>query len=289
MTVDAHVHAFTARDATNPRATSEVFPPERAEPIEQLLAESFAHQVSAVVLVALAGQEQYVIEACQTNPGRVFSVMTLEGRSVWPSPATLDQWRASGVLGLRLLDLSQADTLAGDPVALDYRLDQMAEAGMLLSVYLPEAQLPRLETLATRHPGLRLVLNHSGCPCGSARVDRWRRPQMTIDWHAPWRTQTLQLSRFANVCVCLSGAYAFDLSGPPYREANTWAGELIGAFGAERLAVGTDAPWIQAEPGYSVELQAFTPALAQLPASEHQLVLAASAMGLTTSDGQEQT
>lgn len=276
MIVDAHVHALEARDAQHPRAVSDVFPAERSEPVELLLGEMDRAGVRAAVLVSLPGQERWIVEQLAGRRERLAGVIVLDGREAWPDARTLARWRAAGVRGLRLTALRDA----GGRAALAARLAQAADAGLLVSCFVPGEEAAALDALVAKLPAATFVLNHCALPRGAAHADRLRRPSVAIDWDGDWREHVLRLLDRPNVRVCLSGGYAFADGPPPYEPVLRWARTLLERCGAERLMLGSDWPWIRPAPGYRAELDAFAPLLADLDRTRRSQIEHATASTL---------
>ena len=64
------------------------------------------------------------------------------------------------------------------------------------------------------------------------------------------RHNTLGLAQFPNVCVKLSGQYAFSQEPYPYLDLRRWHEQLVKDMGADHCMWATDFPWIQEDPGY---------------------------------------
>lgn len=260
--IDAHVHAFVQASASR-RAVSPVFPAERSEPVEDLIATMDREHVERAVLVALPGQERYLLSALRAHRGRLAGVMTLENRRDWPEDETVDRWRSAGVRGLRITSGVDATRRAGGPEALVRRIAALSAYGLLVSWYGTEHDHAILAQLVADVPQARFVLNHCGIPRGRATVDRWLRPSLRASRNGQWRQRILALARMPNVAICLSGAYAFSRGGD-YEPIREWGSELASAFGPARLMLGSDFPWIREHPGYEAELNAFAPVIGRL-------------------------
>ncbi|HIM55887.1 MAG TPA: hypothetical protein EYM39_04200 [Candidatus Latescibacteria bacterium] len=62
---------------------------------------------------------------------------------------------------------------------------------------------------------------------------------------------TRGLHQYENVCVHLSGQYAFSREPWPYRDLADWHACLKSVFGSTRLMGATVFPWIVEDPGYA--------------------------------------
>ena len=255
MRVDAHVHAFETAGRHDLRNSTQVFPDGRREPVEQLLADFSAAQIDAAVLVALPGQEAYVLRALAEHREQLAGVLTMEGRRQWPSADDLERWASSGVAGLRFTSLADAERLAGSAAALARGLGDLGGRGLTVSCFLPAHEWSFLARLASQLPSTRFVLNHCGLPRGDSRVDEWRRPRSLAAWQNGSSADVF--ADMENVWVCLSGSYAYSSQEPPYRDVQEWAAHLVVRFGPQRLMRGSDYPWVRTRPGYAAELETF--------------------------------
>ena len=74
---------------------------------------------------------------------------------------------------------------------------------------------------------------------------------------------------YPNVCVHLSGHYAFSRQSYPYVDLDGWQQSLRMVFGCERLMWATDFPWIDVDPGYGNLVDLPHKSLPDLTAVEH--------------------
>ena len=57
-------------------------------------------------------------------------------------------------------------------------------------------------------------------------------------------------AKHPSVHVHFSGHYAFSGAPYPYRDLQETTDRIYAAFGAERMVMASDWPWIREEPGY---------------------------------------
>lgn len=138
--------------------------------------------------------------------------------------------RTPKLLGLRpmLQDLGDPRWILGSAVR--PALDAMADHGLVFDALVRAAQLPAILTLATRHPGLSIVVDHFGKPRIDGVPDR------------AWLDAIAALAGMPNVTIKLSGLLS---EAPPRAGASMlapWFDAVAGSFGAERILWGSDWP-----------------------------------------------
>jgi predicted TIM-barrel fold metal-dependent hydrolase len=85
------------------------------------------------------------------------------------------------------------------------------------------------------------------------------------------------LHQYPNVCVKLSGQYAFSKEPFPYADLAGWHSPLLRAFGADRLMWATDSPWILEEPGYDNLTRVIDTQLPDLNEKDRALIMGGTA------------
>src|SRR5207237_8324014 len=89
-----------------------------------------------------------------------------------------------------------------------------------------------LGTIAERHPGLKLHIDHHGRGGGGgAGTDEAAFANLG---------EMLALARYPNVAVKLSGAPSYSSQPYPYRNIHTYIQQIFDAFGPQRCSWGTD-------------------------------------------------
>lgn len=134
------------------------------------------------------------------------------------------------LLGLRpmLQDLDDPDWILG--AAIRPALDAMARHGLVFDALVRAEQLPAILTLATRHPGLSIVLDHFG------------KPRIGDTPDSAWLDAIAALAGMPNVTIKLSGLLT---EAPAHADAATlapWFAHVANCFGADRILWGSDWP-----------------------------------------------
>ena len=285
--IDGHLHVFAEVSTEFPREVDEVLPPDRDETAEKLLGVMAPYGVEQAVLVQIGGtrleQHAYLRHCVDSYPNRFLGIGLIPPDSDAPETHMDRLAESGGIIGFRLSNLS-GDIREGGEVDVEeipaYRIwRHAAERDYVLWMYCREGDAALVPRLVEAFPGVRVVLNHLGV-CPKPETFSWDengRPR--IDTPMPPRTGeiTLGLGKHDNVCVHISGQYAFSNEPWPYRDLAGWHGELLDAFGVERLIWATDFPWILEDPGYGPLTRVVDELLPGLSASERDAVMGGNA------------
>ncbi len=258
--IDAHLHVFTKASPEFPRETSDVWPPEREEPVEKLLGEMEKNQIDQAVLVQMAGtsleEHRYLLQCLKDYPNRFLGIGLIPQGHSNPAEHMAQLTDDTGIIGFRLstfggprdifakMDVSEFET---------YPIWQYAaEHDCVLWLYPQAIEAHLLPYLIRAFPQVRVVLNHLAMTPGKGKFswDELGRPQIQVTSYNLAMHTTYRLARFENVTVHLSGQYAFSKEGFPYQDLAGWHRNLFNDFGPKRLMWATDFPWILEDPGY---------------------------------------
>jgi predicted TIM-barrel fold metal-dependent hydrolase len=199
---------------------------------EQLIREMDAAHVDRAVLVPPAWEgdrNDYALEAAAAWPDR-FGVM---GRVSVPDGETnrgrLADWRAQpGMLGVRVSFVrGPAPSWLTDGVA-DWLWEE-AEAARVPVMVLAPGLLDKLGTIAARHPGLRLIVDHLGIlpELRDAQID-------------PAIDALLPLAEYENVAVKATCLPSNVSDAYPFRSLHPRIKRVVEAFGPSRVFWGSD-------------------------------------------------
>ena len=282
--VDGHLHLFKALSDQYPRAVFEgMTPPEREESAERLLEAMDAAGVDRAVYCALSEHDHYLAEVLASHPGKFAGVSVYDFAD--PDPlATLQRRLDAGIEGVRFYGLegepgSDPESLAVFPV-----LAAMSDAAMLAWFYGPADQVALLDGCLDRLPGLKVVLNHLGFLPNmhlELRVDAYGRPRFDMPLPPPGLEVVEALAaKHSSVHVHLSGHYAFSGAPYPYRDLQETTDRIYAAFGADRMLMASDWPWIREEPGYPETLGVIDQLLGNISADERDMIRGGTAMSL---------
>ncbi len=250
--VDAHLHLFKALSDDYPRAIFEgMTPPERSETAQRLLEAMDAAGVDRAVYCALSEHDRYLAEVLAEYPGKFAGVAVHDFAD--PDPlATLQRRFDAGIEGIRLYGLE--GEAGADPESLSVFpvLAAMRDADMKAWFYGPADQVDLLDGCLELLPGLKVVLNHLGFLPNmhlELMVDDYGRPQFDMPLPPPGLEIVEALAaKQPSVCVHFSGHYAFSGAPYPYRDLQETTDRIYAAFGADRMLMASDWPWIRETP-----------------------------------------
>jgi L-fuconolactonase len=283
--VDGHLHLFQAVSDDYPRTTYEVMAEaDRAELAETLLEAMDRAGVDHAVVVPLSRHDDYLRDVLARFPGR-FAGIGIYDHDHPDDPAGVEERRRrSGLQGLRFYGLGADQSTTVDTLACGPVLEYMASQGLVVWFYGDPVQLALMDQFMQRHPELVVVMNHCGFLAdlhAEMRIDEFRRPRFDVDLPPAGLEMVLDLAaRHENLYVHLSGYYAFSHEPFPYRDLTGVAQRLHGAFGAERMLMASDWPWIRDEPGYGEILSVVDELLPGLSADERDAIRGGTALRL---------
>ncbi|HUA55589.1 MAG TPA: amidohydrolase family protein [Candidatus Sulfotelmatobacter sp.] len=232
LIVDAQVHLWAAdtRDRPWPKRETK---PHRSEPLgrAELLREMDEAGVRRVVIVPPSWEgdrNDLALEAARLEPDR-FAVM---GRLPLEKPESrglIEHWkRQPGMLGARFtFHTSEQRPWLTDGTA-DWLWSAAERAQVPLMIHVP-GSLAKVDPIAARHPGLKLVIDHLG------RFSNLRDAEAFADLPL-----LLALARRPNVAVKASALPCLSTAPYPYRNLHTYVRQAFDAFGPSRVFWGTD-------------------------------------------------
>jgi predicted TIM-barrel fold metal-dependent hydrolase len=279
--VDGHVHLFRQASPAYPRDVHELYPADREAPAEHLMTLMQAHGVSHAVVVPLSPGDEYLMESRESHPGLFTGIGVHDLESADPAADAERRRRDHGVSGLRVSRLGDPDARRASELTLFPLLERMAELGMKLWFYSTPDQLSPLAKVAAELPQLDIVLNHLGfCPTGMA-VRPSGLPWAKVDGMPPSTFPTvLELERFPNVYVMVSGQYGFSAEPFPYDDVAPVLVGLYERYGPRRLFWASDYPWIAQNPGYGRVLALPHRHLPGIPAADLEEIMGGTAARL---------
>lgn len=283
--VDAHLHVFKALTDEYPRAVFDgMTPPERNEPVELLLPAMETAGVDKVVICALSEHDRYLAEVLAEYPGK-FAGVAVHDFAVPDPAATLRRRHESvGFQGLRLYGLN--GEAGADPESLEVfpMLAAMRDLNLTAWFYGPADQLALLDSCLDLLPGLDVVLNHLGFLPDmhmELRIDDDARPRFVIDLPPSGLALVEALAaKHVSVRVHFSGHYAFSGAPYPYLDLQEVVDRVYAAFGADRMLMASDWPWIRENPGYQETLALVDHLLPNITAQERDMIRGGTALSL---------
>ena len=262
LIVDSQVHIWAASTPERPWPARHA--PQRAEPItaEELKGEMDAAGVTAAILVppSWEGERNDVCLAAAQKYPRRFAVMGRLDADVPESRGKISDWRKQpGMLGLRFT--MHRPFLR--PVLTEGRIDWLwpaaEQAGVPIMIHVIAADMPLLDRVAERHPGLKLTIDHLGLTAGKGE-EAFRH----LD-------HVLALAKRPNVAVKVSCLPHYATDEYPFRSLHPYIRRTYDAFGPQRMFWGTDLSRLQC--GYRQGLTYFTEEIPWLSAQDKEWIM----------------
>ena len=259
LIVDSQVHIWKAETADRPWVKG--LTPQLPEPlgIEDLLGHMQSAAVDRVVIVPPHWEgmrSDYATEAFDRYPEK-FRFMGRLNLERPDARAQLPGWmQQRGNLGMRqsFLAKHERDQLVSG--AYDWLWDDAERYGIPIMIHAGDLR-PTLEAIVTRHPRLKLILDHMGLSTTIAREGRFEEAA----------ENTVAMARFPNVFAKLSSAPLHSREKYPFRDMHGYIRRIIAAFGPQRCFWGTDLSHMLHTCSYREGVTLFTQELG-LPAAD---------------------
>lgn len=236
--VDTHMHVWSADSARFPFAhpyDSSFKPPPIAGTMEMLLKEMDESGIEFAVLVQVIyyGWDNRYVAHCAKSESRRFRAQGLIDPTDPERARKLQYWvREQGLSGMRFSPIYYRgkDEWLNDRSS-DALWKRAEDLGAIFNFFIAAPQLPKLEEMVKRFPGVKVVIDHL------ARVDL-----KGADADGEVR-MLLALARHPNVWVKVSELSIISLSKNfPYSDTFPTVRRVYDAFGPDRLLWGTGFP-----------------------------------------------
>jgi len=277
--IDVHVHVFDRLSEEFPRQTSGLAPAEREATAETLLEKMDASGIDRAVLIDMGGAaleyHQYVTHCVRRWPDRFTATGLVDMNDEDPPDRLRELVEATGIEGIRLGGLGEPGVERAEELKV-YGLFQVAdELGLNINIYGRGDQVGCIGLLAAAFPGVNISLDHLGiCPTTPLVPDRWVRPRFADEVLPPASyPQIMELAKYPNVYVKVSGEYAFSKVPYPYGDMKSMVKEVYRTFGPERMMWCSDFPWIVEEPGYAELVAMIDHHLPGITAGEKEMIM----------------
>jgi predicted TIM-barrel fold metal-dependent hydrolase len=263
--IDAQAHLWKAESPDWPWVPGRK--PQLPEPftIERLLALMDEGGVDRVVIVPPSwpgDRNDYALEAAQRYPKR-FAVMgrlPIEKRQ--QSEAQLPTWKQQpGMVGVRLTFQAAMEKLLTEGHA-DWFWPAAEKLALPVMFFAP-GNIPKFASVAERHPGLPLIIDHMSLNQDIAKEGRIG---AAID-------DVVKLAKFPNVSVKVSSAPNFSKEPYPWRDTFDAIKRCFDAYGPRRCYWGTDLTNSLAKATYRQRITQFTEELPFLSEQDKDWVM----------------
>ncbi len=283
--VDGHLHLFKGVTDSYPREVFEgMTPPDREELVEDFLKVMDAAGVDRAVVVPLSKHDRYLGEILEAHPDRFAGIGVFDFEENDPVAQIQRRSDAIGMQGFRFYGLNGEPESDPESLAVFKAMQETQARDLKVWFYGSPDQVALLDGVMTLLPDLKVVLNHLGfCPdmWMELTIDEDRRPRFSV----PLPPDSIELierlaAKHPNLYVHLSGQYAFTQTPYPHPDLQEVVDRIHNAFGADRMLMASDWPWIKQNPGYQEVIALVDHFLPNLSSGERDAIRGGTAMSL---------
>jgi L-fuconolactonase len=269
MRIDAHFHSWQLARGDYGWLTPALGPIYRDVSVPDWQAQAQTCGVTGGLLVQAAPTEAetgHLLALAEQHP----SVLGVVGWVDWLAPDAAQRIdtlaRHPKLKGLRpmLQDIPDPDWILQP--ALQPLLVQMAELGLVFDALVKPVHLPRLLSLAQRHPTLRIVIDHAA------------KPDIAAGTWQPWADDLQCLAEQTNAVCKLSGMLTEAGADPVPQVCRPWAEHVLACFGPSRVLWGSDWPVLELAGSYAGWWQACQQFTEHLTKAERAAVFGGNAL-----------
>ena len=269
--IDAHSHIWTRDLAKYPldgKQTVDDLKP-ASFTAEELLELAGKNGVDRVVLIQHKPyhglDNSYITDSIAKYPGRFSGVACIEASQPCLEQ-DMDQLFHLGMRGFRIRPGEGGKDLWKDSAGMCRMWAIAAKQGSAMCPLIGPADLPQVETMCTKYPDTRVVIDHFARIGMAGPIDE-KELQALVD-----------LAKHKHVHVKISAYYALGEKKPPHTEIIPMIKQLITAYGVERLMWGSDSPYQIVEPNtYADSVKLITERCDFLSPSEREHLLGGTA------------
>ena len=248
--VDTHVHAWS-RDTPELPWKSDVLPPKwRGEYTHRELTEDMDQagiDEAVIVTTPLYGRgvraNEYTVRSIEANPDRLYGVGLMD---FFSDEATVRESVRRVVSPERMLGVRFHAALAYEEIPtevdrnadwirddqLDPVFDELTRQDACAFVFPKAPQLTAVATLANEYPDIPFIVDHMA----------WLDEKTTPD-DKPW-IDFKDVAEYPNTYVKVSSLPRSSSESWPYSDLHVYVRRLVEWFGADRLMLGSDYPWM---------------------------------------------
>ncbi len=273
--IDIHPHIISDDEKRYPPAPlfgkRSDWSQERPSTVESLIAAMDAAGVAKAAVVhsstTYGFDNSYVVDGCNQYADRLVAVGSVDMLAD-DVAATIQGWKDKGLAGLRIF--TGGSTKDFDPSELDNpksfkAWDALAELDLPMCIQTGPIGLPQVAMLARRYPGVDIILDHLG------------RPDVLDGPPYANAASLFEIADIPNLFMKLTPRIFGDVKKGS-ASAGTFFPKVVAAFGAQRLAWGSNFP---TSPGTLAEILATAQAgLASLGADDQAWIFGKTAQRL---------
>jgi L-fuconolactonase len=233
LVTDAQIHIWEEDRPDRPWPKDPRSKPHRPNAFvaEDMLAEMDQAGVDRAVIVppSWIGENNATgLEAAAQYPAR-FAVMGRFDPEAREERGQLETWLDQpGMLGIRLTFNTPRFLAWLEDGTLDWFWAETERLGIPLMTQFA-GNLPKVQPIAERHPGLTLIIDHMGRVSGRRGAAAWE----DLD-------ELLALARYPNVLVKTTSAPSYSEQDYPFSDVHPYLRQIYDVFGARRLLWGSD-------------------------------------------------
>ena len=226
--IDTHVHVWCRGTGPEcrPSSTARIPIPSESVPVEWLIDDMQRTGISYAVLVqssAFGANNRYIVECLERFPG-TFRAIGLVHPLDTRAPRRLKEWASRGVSGFRFHPVFFEDASWLDAPSSDRIWDAAEETDSILQFHLRPQHAESLASIASRHPNVRVIVDHLGKPDVS-----------TPGSEAP----ILALADRPNTWIKIGDYQIASNMDYPWPDLKPLVAKLSESFGTERMIWGT--------------------------------------------------
>ena len=248
--IDIHPHVISDDEGRYPPAPlfgkRSDWSQERPSTVESLIAAMDEAGVAKAAVVhsstTYGFDNSYVVDGCNQHPDRLVAVGSVDMLAD-DVAATIKGWAGKGLAGLRIF--TGGSTKDFDPSELDSpksfkAWEMLAELGLPMCIQTGPVGLPQVAMLARKFPRVNIILDHLG------------RPDVLDGPPYANAASLFEIADIPNLFMKLTPRIFGDVT-KGQASAETFFAKVVAAFGAQRLAWGSNFP---TSPGTLAEILA---------------------------------
>ena len=277
MRIDGHQHFWTLQREDYGWLTPDLEPLYRdflPEDLEPLLDQAGIDRTVLVQAAETTDETRYLLDIAEHHPMVAGVVGWIDMDSPNDAIQTLDEFvQHPKFVGIRPMIQDIEDPTWIDRPQLGVVLDALTEKKLCFDALVRSVHLPFLLSCLTRHPDLRVVIDHGAKP--NIAAGEW---QPWADGIAAIASQTSAYCKFSGLITEASVTQTYD-DVMPYLD------HLISVFGPGRLIWGSDWPVLNLAGDYESWYTASTESLNRLATQDQENILGRNAVrfyGLST-------
>lgn len=234
--IDAHSHIWTRDLAKYPLSGKQTVDDLKPGSFtaEELLELAGKNGVGRVVLIQHrpyhGHDNSYITDSIAKFPGRFSGVACIEADQAHPE-TEMDRLFKLGMRGFRIRPGEGGEDLWKDSTGMCAMWAHAAKQGIAICPLIGPDDLPQVETMCTKYPDTRVVIDHFARIGMAGPIDEAQLKALT------------DLAKHKHVHVKISAYYALGAKQPPHTELIPMIRQLITAYGVERLMWGSDSPY----------------------------------------------